>query len=99
MAPDSTFPAAPVSKPDPPSRSKFRVRFAKTGTLRFVSHHDLMHVFERIFRRADLPIPTSQGFNPRPRMWFAMPLALGIVGLREVLEFEVAASLSVDDVR
>jgi radical SAM-linked protein len=99
MAPDSTFPAATIPKPDTPSRSKFRVRFAKLGDLRFVSHHDLMHVFERIFRRAELPIPTSQGFNPRPRMWFAAPLALGIAGLNEVLEFEVAAPLSADEVQ
>jgi hypothetical protein len=99
MAPDSTLPATvPFLKPDSPSRSKFRVRFCKSGDLRLVSHHDLMHVFERMFRRADLPIPTTQGFNPRPRMWFALSLALGIAGLNEVLEFEVAASLSAEEV-
>ncbi len=97
MAPASTFPA-PSLQPDSPSRSKFRVRFCKSGDLRLVSHHDLMHVFERMFRRADLPIPTTQGFNPRPRMWFALSLALGIAGLNEVLEFEVAAPLSADEV-
>lgn len=98
MAPDSTFPpTASTPQPDPPSRSKFRVRFCKSGDLRLVSHHDLMHVFERMFRRADLPIPTTQGFNPRPRMWFALSLALGIAGLNEVLEFEVAAPLSADE--
>jgi radical SAM-linked protein len=97
MAPDSTLPA-PNLQPDSPSRSKFRARFRKSGDLRLVSHHDLMHVFERMFRRADLPIPTTQGFNPRPRMWFALSLALGIAGLNEVLEFEVAAPLSADEV-
>jgi radical SAM-linked protein len=99
MAPDSTFPTiAPILTPDSPSRSKFRVRFCKSGDLRLVSHHDLMHVFERMFRRADLPIPTTQGFNPRPRMWFALSLALGIAGLNEVLEFEVAEPLSASEV-
>ena len=57
-----------------------------------------MHVFERMFRRADLPIPVTQGFNPRPRMWFALSLALGIAGLNEVLEFEVAEPLSAEEV-
>jgi radical SAM-linked protein len=97
MAPDSTLPA-PIVAPDSPPRAKFRVRFCKSGDLRLVSHHDLMHVFERMFRRADLPIPTTQGFNPRPRMWFALSLALGIAGINEVLEFEVAEPLSAEEV-
>lgn len=74
----------------PPPRLKFRVRFRKAGDLRLVSHHDLMHLFERTFRRADLHVHITQGFNPRPRMWFALSLALGIAGLNEVLEFELS---------
>jgi radical SAM-linked protein len=57
--------------------------------LRLVSHHDLMHCLERMFRRADLPVPTTQGFNPRPRLWFAQSLALGVIGHNEVLELEL----------
>ncbi len=98
MALDSIHPA-PIFQAAPPSRSKYRVRFCKAGDLRLVSHHDLMHVFERMFRRADLPIPATQGFNPRPRMWFALSLALGIAGHHEVLEFEVAAPLSAEEVK
>jgi Uncharacterized protein conserved in bacteria (DUF2344) len=82
-----------------PPRCKFRVRFRKAGDLRLVSHHDLMHVFERMFRRADLPIPVTQGFNPRPRMWFALSLALGVAGLNEVLEFEASHHLAADEVQ
>ena len=80
-------------------RRKFRIRFRKAGDLRLVSHHDLMHVFERMFRRADLAIAVSQGFNPRPRMWFALSLALGIAGRNEVLELEVAQPLDVDELQ
>ena len=91
MAPDSyRSPIEPIPKPEAPARCKFRVRFRKAGDLRLVSHHDLMHVFERMFRRADLPLRATQGFNPRPRMWFALSLALGVAGLNEVLEFEIA---------
>lgn len=97
MAPVSTS-SAPRQSLNEFSRCKFRVRFAKSGDLRFVSHHDLMHVFERMFRRADLPIVSTQGFNPRPRMWFALSLALGVAGLNEVLEFEVGADLSAEEV-
>ncbi len=90
----------PESTPVPgPGRSKYRLRFRKAGDLRLVSHHDLMHCFERMFRRASLPVPRTQGFNPRPRMWFALSLALGIVGQREVLELELTEPLSADELK
>src|SRR5919205_856365 len=97
MAPVSEIEAI-APKPVAPPRCKFRVRFGKTGDLRLVSHHDLMHVCERMFRRADLPIPVTQGFNPRPRMWFALSLALGVAGINEVLEFEVAEPIAAEEV-
>lgn len=88
------------SLPDPaPPRAKFRLRFRKSDDLRFVSHHDLMHLFERMFRRADLRVAVTQGFHPRPKMWFPLSLALGIVGLREVLELELLQSLDADELR
>ncbi len=65
-----------------------RLRFRKTGTLRFISHHDLMRVFERAIRRAEIPIRMSQGFNPRPKMSFPTALALGIEGVDEVVDLE-----------
>jgi radical SAM-linked protein len=90
--------ANPV-KPEAPPRCKYRVRFAKAQDLRLVSHHDLMHVCERLFRRAGLNLPVSQGFNPRPRMWFALSLALGVAGLNEVLEFELFEPLDDEALR
>lgn len=98
MALASSIAANPV-KPEAPPRWKYRVRFAKAQDLRLVSHHDLMHVCERLFRRADLALPVTQGFNPRPRMWFALSLALGVAGLNEVLEFELAEALSAEEVQ
>jgi radical SAM-linked protein len=67
---------------------KARIRFSKSGELRFVSHRDLMKCFERVLRRAELPVHLSQGFHPMPRMVFALALGLGIIGLQEVLELE-----------
>ena len=89
MASDSTQagPATPVATP-PRVCDKVRIRFRKSGDLRLVSHRDLMKCFERILRRAALPVHVSQGFHPMPRMVFGMPLGLGIVGLDEVLELE-----------
>ena len=95
-------PPVPASGPPPvlsaPLRVKYRIRFQKAGDLRLVSHHDLLHCFERVFRRAALPVARTQGFNPRPRVWFAQSLALGVVGLNEVLELELTESLDADEV-
>lgn len=73
--------------------SKVRLRFAKRGDLRFVSHHDLMRCLERLLRRAALPMAQSQGFNPRPKVVFPLPMGLGIEGRREVVELELSEPL------
>jgi radical SAM-linked protein len=70
--------------------TKVRLRFAKCGDLRLVSHHDLMRCLERMLRRAALPMAHSQGFNPRPKVVFAQALGLGIEGRREVVELELS---------
>src|SRR5205085_5008348 len=89
----ATSPAAP-----PPAQTKVRLRFRKDGDLRFVSHHDLMKVFERTFRRAALPVALTKGFHPSPRMVFASSLALGIIGCEEVLELVLDAELTPEEV-
>lgn len=68
----------------------YRVRFAKLGKLRFLSHHDLMRAIERAVRRADLPVAMSEGFNPRPRIAFPVALMLGIESDDEVFEVDLA---------
>jgi radical SAM-linked protein len=73
--------------------TKVRLSFAKRGDLRLVSHHDLLRCLERTLRRAQIPMAVSQGFNPRPKIVFALALALGIEGRREVVELELAEPL------
>src|SRR4051794_5840813 len=73
--------------------SKVRLRFAKRGDVRLISHHDLMRCLERALRRAEIPLATSQGYNPRPKVVFALALALGIEGRREVVELELAGPM------
>src|SRR5207253_5430287 len=79
-------------------RAKVRIRFRKTGDLRLISHHDLMRCFERMLRRAALPFHSTEGFNPKPRLVFAMPLPLGIIGCQEVVELELDAELPAEKV-
>lgn len=79
-------------------RDKVRIRFRKTGRLRLVSHHDLMRCFERMLRRAEIPFHSTSGFNPKPRLVFALSLALGIVGCEEVAELELDAEVPPEEV-
>jgi radical SAM-linked protein len=100
MASDSPLTDAPLpAAACPRACDKVRVRFHKGGGLRLVSHRDLMKCFERILRRACLPVHVTQGFHPLPRMVFAQSLGLGIVGLEEVLELEFTQPVDPDDVR
>jgi radical SAM-linked protein len=76
-----------------PQDTKVRLRFAKRGDLRLVSHHDLLRCLERMLRRAQVPIAQTQGFNPRPKITFALALGLGIESLCEVVDLELAEPL------
>src|SRR5262249_2066555 len=59
---------------------------------------DLMHCFERMLRRAELPMVYTQGFNPHPRITFALSLALGVVGCAEVVDLELTGQLTAEEV-
>ncbi|MDO4584801.1 MAG: TIGR03936 family radical SAM-associated protein [Planctomycetia bacterium] len=68
---------------------RFRIRFSKTGDLRFIGHRDLMESFFRLLRRASIQPAYSQGFHPKPKVSFPAALPLGVVGENEVLEMEM----------
>ena len=70
-------------------RQRVRIRFRKQDDLRLIGHRDLARLVERLFRRAGLRPAMSEGFHPKPRITFPSALALGFVGLDEVLEVEV----------
>jgi radical SAM-linked protein len=79
--------------------TRYRIRFTKGGDLRFLSHHDLMRLMERMLRRADLPIAFTEGFHPKPRMQFPSALALGVVGWEEVAEIDLREPLEPKEVQ
>jgi radical SAM-linked protein len=98
MAPDPS--AASVKPPvTTGAKDKVRLRFRKDGPLRWLSHHDLMRTFERILRRSGLPARQTQGFNPHPRLVFALSLPVGVVGRAEVAELELDEELPPGEVR
>lgn len=66
-----------------------RALFEKTGNAVWISHLDLMRVFQRSFKRAGLPLTHTQGFNPRPSVSIALPLSVGIESQCELLDFDL----------
>lgn len=66
-----------------------RALFEKTGNAIYISHLDLMRLFQRAFKRADLPLTHTKGFNPRPSVSIALPLSLGVESQCELLDFEL----------
>lgn len=64
----------------------YRIRFAKEGVSRFLSHHDLLRFLERALRRTGLPLRMTEGFNPHPRISLPTALGLGVESRDEVAE-------------
>ncbi len=69
-------------------RFKYRIKYSKGPEVRFVSHLDLMRLFQRAVRRAGLPIGYSHGFNPHQLMSFGNPLSLGMTSTAEYCDME-----------
>ena len=77
-----------------------RLLFEKTGNAVWISHLDLMRVFQRAFKRAGLPLTHSQGFNPRPSVSIALPLSVGVSSKCELLDFTLdGCQITCDEIR
>ena len=66
-----------------------RALFEKTGNAVFISHLDLMRLFQRAFKRAGLPLTHTQGYSPRPSVSIALPLSVGVSSRCELLDFDL----------
>ncbi len=82
--PLSLSPPLPLPPPSPPVQ-RLRLTFGQGETVKYISHLDLMRLWERALRRAKVPIAYTRGFHPQPRIQFAAPLAVGFSGRREVM--------------
>ncbi len=69
--------------------STYRIRFAKVGRAAFLGHLDLSRLLARSFRRADLPLATTRGFSPKPRISFGPALGLGVPSLGELVDVDL----------
>ena len=66
-----------------------RIKFSKTGPLRFISHLDVMRYFQKVIRRADMDICFSEGFSPHMLMSFAAPLGVGLTSEGEYVDIRM----------
>ena len=79
--------------------STHRIKFAKRGSLIFVSHLDFAHSFTRALKRAELPIKYSEGFSPHPKQVFALPLSVGMVGENELCDITLTEEFTHEEVK
>jgi radical SAM-linked protein len=75
-----------AANPAPPTVQRVRLRFAKRGRLRFLSHRDVARSFERAVRRAGVPVAHSHGFSPHPRLSWIGAAPTGSASEAEYLE-------------
>lgn len=80
-------------------QQRLRIEFAKGEALKYISHLDLNRTWERVFRRAGLPLAYSQGFNPRPRYQIAAALPVGVSGAAELLDVWLTEALEPSEVQ
>ena len=66
--------------------NKTRLKFSKTGKIKFIGHLDLLTVFQQAVKRAGLPVCYSKGYNPHQLLYFAQPLPLGMESLGEYVD-------------
>jgi radical SAM-linked protein len=75
-----------AANPAPPTVQRVRIRFAKRGRLRFLSHRDVARSIERAVRRAGVPVSHSHGFSPHPRLSWIGAAPTGAASEAEYLE-------------
>ena len=63
--------------------SELRIRFIRSEGVKYISHLDIMKVFERAVRRAEIKIAYSKGFNPHPHIVFGLPMGVGLSSFSE----------------
>jgi len=81
------------------TKYEYRLVFAKEGRARYISHLDLLRTFQRVFKRAGIPLWYTQGFNPHAYLMFPLALSLGIDSSVELLDIALTEQLPFDVLR
>jgi len=73
---------------------RLRVKFSRGEEIKFISHLDMIRLWQRIMSRANIPIAYSEGFNPHPRISLAAALALGVTSQAELMDIYLSRWVS-----
>jgi len=65
---------------------RLRIRFSRGEEIKYISHLDIMRLWQRALSRAGIALAYSEGFNPHPRLSLAAPLALGVTSEAELMD-------------
>lgn len=76
-----------------------RLRFSKTGRLKYISHLDINRAMSRALKRAQIPLWYTEGFNPHPYMSFSLPLSLGVESLCESVDLRIIGDIKNDEIK
>ena len=74
-----------------------RAKYKKEDDMIFISHLDLQRLLQRAFRRAEINLSYSQGFNPHPKMSYGNALALGVESQGEYVDIEIEDDITVEE--
>lgn len=76
-----------------------RIKFTKTGTLKFISHLDLQRTFNRCLIRSRLPVWYTKGFNPHAKLVFSLPLSVGCESICEYVDIKIERDIPLSDIK
>ena len=76
---------------------KARIKFRKYGAMKFIGHLDIMRFFQKVMRRADIPIAFTGGFSPHMIMSFANPLGVGVTSDGEYFDIELSEEVDMQE--
>lgn len=82
-----------------PIQQRLQITFGKMGPLKYTGHLDIAKIWERVLRRADLPILYTKGFNTRPRIHLALATPLGITSECEIVDVALREVIDITGVR
>lgn len=73
---------------------RWRVEYEKGPAIRYLSHLDMIRLWERMLRRSKLPLRLTQGFNPHLKISLGTVLPVGLWGKREYLDMELEEDIN-----
>lgn len=78
---------------------RYILKFTKEKRLKYISHLDVLRLFQRAFKRAGIRLSYSQGYNPHAKVGFALPLSLGFESSGEYMEIETGPEYSEEEIK